>query len=87
MGWATGIPRPASNQDTARELRTPAKAGASHDSSETSSRQLNETMQLKIEAMKLQVGNRVYFCIDGICIVVEFIRYLIYWPTVNAEIL
>lgn len=44
-------------------------------------------MQLKIEAMKLQAGKRVYFCIEGICIVVGFIRYLIYWPTVNAEIL
>lgn len=87
VGWATAMPRSALSQDTARGLRTPAKAGTSHDSSEESSRQLNETVQLKIEAMKLQVGNRVYICIEGICIVVGFVSYLIYWPAVNAEIL
>lgn len=81
------MPCSALSQDTARELRTPAEAGASCYSSERGSRQLNEIVQLKIEAIKLQVGNRVYICIEGICVVVGFISYLIYWPTVNAEIL
>lgn len=37
--------------------------------------------------MKLQVGNRGCICVEGICIVLGFISYLIYWPTVSAKIL
>lgn len=37
--------------------------------------------------MKVQVGNTVYFCIEGICIGVGVISHLIYLPTVSAEIL
>lgn len=85
VGQATAIS--ALGQDTARELRTPARAGVSHYSSERSTRLSYEIMQLKIEAVKLQVGNRGYICVEGICIVVGFISFLIYWPTVSAKIL
>lgn len=37
--------------------------------------------------MKLQIGSRVYFCIEGMRICVGVISHLIYLPTVSAEVL
>lgn len=51
---------PSLSQDTARELWTPAKAGATHYSSERSSRQLNEAVQLKIETLNWKQSAYLY---------------------------
>lgn len=63
VGQAAATPHPALGQDTARELRTPARAGASHYRSERSTRQLSEIMQLKNWSYETPSWKqRVYLC-------------------------
>lgn len=66
------------SQDIARELlRTSVKAGASQYRSASTRKWLNETIWLKTEAMNLQVGNTVHFCIEGMFISVGVNSHLI----------
>lgn len=66
---------------------SPVKAHVGHYSYGSTRKRLNETMWMKSEATKFQVSNKVYFCIERMCICVGLISHLIYLLTVSTEIL